>query len=106
MSHGWFIALAFQIALWMDTGVRLWMESLTRAGQGVFHHHRHGDHDGLVLANGRRHHRHDRQPRRRRYRHRAAGRADGDIFASLSIGVDKPFEIGDFVVFGRGGRQH
>src|SRR3546814_16351280 len=23
-----------------------------------------------------------------------------DIFASLSIGVDKPFEIGDFVVFG------
>jgi small-conductance mechanosensitive channel len=23
-----------------------------------------------------------------------------DVFASLSIGVDKPFEIGDFVVFG------
>src|SRR5690606_34873165 len=23
-----------------------------------------------------------------------------DIFASLSIGIDKPFEIGDFVVFG------
>ena len=33
MSHGWFIALAFQIALWMDTGVRLWMESLTRDGK-------------------------------------------------------------------------
>src|SRR3546814_20330877 len=33
MSHGWFIALAFQFALWMDTGVRLWMESLTRDGK-------------------------------------------------------------------------
>lgn len=33
MSHGWFIALAFQIALWMDTAVRLWMESLTRDGK-------------------------------------------------------------------------
>src|SRR5690606_37057920 len=33
MSHGWFIALAFQIALWLDTAVQLWMDSLTRDGK-------------------------------------------------------------------------
>ena len=33
MSHGWFIALAFQIALWMDLAARLWMDSLTRDGK-------------------------------------------------------------------------
>ncbi|MGE4303426.1 MAG: mechanosensitive ion channel family protein [Novosphingobium sp.] len=113
MSHGWFIALAFQIALWMDTGVRLWMESLTRDGKarnpvtttiigimirivvwtmmllsilanlGV-------DITAMVASLG------------------VGGIAIAlavqtllsDIFASLSIGVDKPFEIGDFVVFG------
>ncbi|MBK3867123.1 mechanosensitive ion channel [Pseudomonas stutzeri] len=113
MSHGWFIALAFQIALWMDTGVRLWMESLARDGKarnpvtttiigimirivvwtmmllsilanlGV-------DITALIASLG------------------VGGIAIAlavqtllsDIFASLSIGVDKPFEIGDFVVFG------
>jgi small-conductance mechanosensitive channel len=113
MSHGWFIALAFQIALWMDTAVRLWMESLTRDGKarnpvtttiigimiriviwtmmllsilanlGV-------DITAMVASLG------------------VGGIAIAlavqtllsDIFASLSIGVDKPFEIGDFVVFG------
>lgn len=113
MSHGWFIALAFQIALWMDTGVRLWMESLTRDGKarnpvtttiigimirivvwtmmllsilanlGV-------DITAMVASLG------------------VGGIAIAlavqtllsDVFASLSIGVDKPFEIGDFVVFG------
>lgn len=113
MSHGWFIALAFQIALWMDTGVRLWMESLTRDGKarnpvtttiigimirivvwtmmllsilanlGV-------DITAMIASLG------------------VGGIAIAlavqtllsDIFASLSIGVDKPFEIGDFVVFG------
>ncbi|GAB6387043.1 mechanosensitive ion channel family protein [Stutzerimonas marianensis] len=113
MSHGWFIALAFQIALWMDTAARLWMESLTRDGKarnpvtttiigimiriviwtmmllsilanlGV-------DITAMVASLG------------------VGGIAIAlavqtllsDIFASLSIGVDKPFEIGDFVVFG------
>lgn len=113
MSHGWFIALAFQIALWADTAVRLWMESLTRDGKarnpvtttiigimvrlvvwtmmllsilanlgvnitamvaslGV---------GGIAIA-------------------LAVQTLLSDIFASLSIGIDKPFEIGDFVVFG------
>lgn len=113
MSHGWFIALAFQIALWMDTAVRLWMESLTRDGKarnpvtttiigimvrivvwtmmllsilanlGV-------DITAMVASLG------------------VGGIAIAlavqtllsDVFASLSIGIDKPFEIGDFVVFG------
>ncbi|MEH6566640.1 MAG: mechanosensitive ion channel family protein [Halopseudomonas sp.] len=113
MSHGWFIALAFQIALWLDIAVRLWMESLTRDGKarnpvtttiigimlrivvwtmmllsilgnmGV-------DITAMVASLG------------------VGGIAIAlavqtllsDIFASLSIGIDKPFEIGDFVVFG------
>jgi len=113
MSHGWFIALAFQIALWMDTAARLWMESLNRDGKarnpvtttiigimiriviwtmmllsilsnlGV-------DITAMVASLG------------------VGGIAIAlavqtllsDVFASLSIGVDKPFEIGDFVVFG------
>lgn len=113
MSHGWFVALAFQIALWLDTAVRLWMDSLTRDGKarnpvtttiigimlrlvvwtmmllsilanlgvnitamvaslGV---------GGIAIA-------------------LAVQTLLSDIFASLSIGIDKPFEIGDFVVFG------
>jgi small-conductance mechanosensitive channel len=113
MSHGWFLALALQIALWMDTAVRLWMESLTRDGKarnpvtttligimvriliwtmtllsilanlGV-------DITAMVASLG------------------VGGIAIAlalqtllsDVFASLAIGVDKPFEIGDFVVFG------
>lgn len=113
MSHGWFIALAFQIALWLDTAVHLWMDSLTRDGKarnpvtttiigimlrivvwtmillsilanlGV-------DITAMVASLG------------------VGGIAIAlavqtllsDVFASLSIGIDKPFEIGDFVVFG------
>lgn len=113
MSHGWFIALAFQIALWLDIAARLWMESLTRDGKtrnpvtttvigimvrilvwtmtllsilanlGV-------DITAMVASLG------------------VGGIAIAlalqtllsDVFASLAIGVDKPFEIGDFVVFG------
>lgn len=113
MAHGWFVVLAFQIALWMDTAARLWMESLTRDGKarnpvtttiigimiriviwtmmllsilanlGV-------DITAMVASLG------------------VGGIAIAlavqtllsDIFASMSIGVDKPFEIGDFVVFG------
>lgn len=113
MAHGWFIALAFQIALWADVGVRLWIESLARDGAarnpvtttligimvrlvvwttmllsilanlgvnitalvaslGV---------GGIAIA-------------------LAVQTLLSDVFASMSIGIDKPFEIGDFVVFG------
>lgn len=113
MSHGWFIALAVQMALWLDTAVHLWMDSLTRDGKarnpvtttiigimlrivvwtmmllsilanlGV-------DITAMVASLG------------------VGGIAIAlavqtllsDVFASLSIGIDKPFEIGDFVVFG------
>ncbi len=113
MAHGWFIALAFQIALWLDLGVRLWMDSLTHDGKprnpvtttiigimvrivvwtmmllsvlanlGV-------DITAMVASLG------------------VGGIAIAlavqtllsDVFASLSIGLDKPFEVGDFVVFG------
>ena len=112
MEHGWFIALAFQVALWLDMGVRMWTESLTRDGKtrnpvtttlfgimiriliwtmmllsilanlgvnitamvaslGV---------GGIAIA-------------------LAVQTLLSDIFASMSIGIDKPFEIGDFVVF-------
>lgn len=116
LSHTWFVALALQIALWVDTGIRLWSRSLAvgkngstgfnpvmttiisimvlivvwsvmllsiLANLGV-------DITALVASMG------------------VGGIAIalavqtvlGDVFASLSIGVDKPFEIGDFVVFG------
>lgn len=113
LAHGWFILLAFQIALWLNTGIRLWMESLLHddkprnpvtttilgiilriivwsmmllsilANLGV-------DITALVASLG------------------VGGIAIAlavqtllsDIFASLSIGLDKPFEVGDFVVFG------
>ncbi|UAW97932.1 mechanosensitive ion channel family protein [Halopseudomonas nanhaiensis] len=113
LSHGWFIALAFQFALWLDTAARLWMDSLTRDGKrrnpvtttvigimirivvwtmmllsilanlGV-------DITAMVASLG------------------VGGIAIAlalqtllsDVFASLAIGIDKPFEIGDFVVFG------
>lgn len=113
LSHTWFIALAMQMALWLDTAVRLWMESLTRQGTarnpvtttligillrlliwvmmllsilanlgvnisamvaslGI---------GGIAIA-------------------LAVQTLLSDVFASLSIGLDKPFELGDFVVFG------
>ncbi|ACO78218.1 Mechanosensitive ion channel family protein [Azotobacter vinelandii CA] len=113
LSHGWFIALAFQLALWLDTGIRLWMDSLAHNGRvrnpvttaiigiifrvliwammllsilanlgvnitamvaslGI---------GGIAIA-------------------LAVQTVLGDILASLSIGMDKPFEVGDFVVFG------
>lgn len=113
MSHGWFIALAFQIALWLDHAVKLWTDSLTRDGKarnpvtttllgiimrlviwtmmllsilanlGV-------DITAMIASLG------------------VGGIAIAlavqtllsDMFASMSIGIDKPFEIGDFIVFG------
>ncbi len=113
MSHGWFIALAFQIALWADHAVQLWTTTLNRDGKtrnpvtttligimvrlviwtvmllsilanlGV-------DITAMIASLG------------------VGGIAIAlavqtllsDMFASMSIGIDKPFEIGDFVVFG------
>ena len=34
LSHTWFVALALQIALWVDTGVRLWSRSLVVGKHG------------------------------------------------------------------------
>ena len=115
LEHGWFIALALQVALWLDAGVRLWTAGLLQkkdakqlnpvtttiisilvlilvwaimllsilanlgvnitamvASLGV---------GGIAVA-------------------LAVQTLLSDMFASLSIGIDKPFEIGDFVVFG------
>ncbi len=112
LAHGWFIALALQIALWLNTAVDLWLDSLAEDGKprnpvtttivgiivriviwvmmllsvlanlgvnitamvaslGV---------GGIAIA-------------------LAVQTLLSDIFASLSIGLDKPFEVGDFVVF-------
>ncbi|WP_287029397.1 mechanosensitive ion channel family protein [Pseudomonas sp. UBA6310] len=114
LSHSWFVVLALQTALWVDVGVRLWSRDLVSDRVG-----RHNpvtmtilsimilvvvwsvmllsilanlgvDITALVASLG------------------VGGIAIalavqtmlGDLFASLSIGIDKPFEIGDFVVFG------
>lgn len=114
LSHTWFVALALQIALWVDTGVRLWSRSLVIGKGGGYNPvmttiisimvlivvwsvmllsilaNLGVDITALVASLG------------------VGGIAVAlavqtvlsDIFASLSIGVDKPFEIGDFVVFG------
>ncbi|WP_130834811.1 mechanosensitive ion channel family protein [[Erwinia] mediterraneensis] len=114
VSHGWFIALIVQMTMWIDCGIRLWFQSILRdphqvrnpvttvilgimlrtivwvmmflailsnvginitalvASLGV---------GGIAIA-------------------LAIQTVLSDVFASLSIGFDKPFEIGDFVVFG------
>jgi len=111
VDHGWFIALIFQFALWLDCGVRLWLRNMLRdpthvrnpvtmvilgimlrvfiwaiillailsnmgvnitalvASLGV---------GGIAVA-------------------LAVQNILGDLFASLSIAIDKPFEVGDFV---------
>ena len=113
ISHAWFLVLALQIAMWLDQAVQSWMRhSLLRPGlhrnpvtliilglmiraliwsimllsilanAGV-------DITALVASLG------------------VGGIAIAlavqtvlsDVFASLSIGFDKPFEIGDFIVF-------
>lgn len=114
LGHAWFLVLAIQIALWLDQGVVSWMRHLMYspntsknpvtmviaglllrmmlwtmmllsilanvgvnitalvASLGV---------GGIAIA-------------------LAVQTILSDVFASLSIGFDKPFEIGDFVVFG------
>jgi len=112
LGHGWFFVLAFQVALWLDGAVQLWQTGTPErehvhnpvtatiigimlrlvvwtllllsllanvgvditaliAGLGV---------GGIAIA-------------------LAVQTLLSDLFASLSIGIDKPFEIGDFVVF-------
>ena len=114
IAHGWFLALIVQLALWIDCGIRLWLKSLLRdpihlrnpvttvilgillrvvvwimmflailsniginitalvASLGV---------GGIAIA-------------------LAIQTVLSDVFASLAIGFDKPFEHGDFIVFG------
>ncbi|MEJ5113940.1 mechanosensitive ion channel family protein [Erwinia billingiae] len=113
ISHAWFLVLAIQVALWLDQGIVSWAHQVTiepgmkknpvtlvitglilraivwsvmllsiLANAGV-------DITALVASLG------------------VGGIAIAlaiqtilsDVFASLSIGFDKPFEIGDFVVF-------
>ncbi|MFH8134277.1 mechanosensitive ion channel family protein [Pantoea osteomyelitidis] len=114
ISHGWFVALILQITLWINCGIRLWFQIMLHdptqvrnpvtivilgivlrtlvwvmmflailsnmginitalvASLGV---------GGIAIA-------------------LAVQTVLSDVLASLSIGFDKPFEIGDFVVFG------
>lgn len=113
ISHGWFLVLALQIAMWLDSAVHVWLSNMTRepgaarnpvtmvilglmmrvliwavmmlsilgnvgvnitalvASLGV---------GGIAIA-------------------LAIQTVLSDVFASLAIGFDKPFVIGDFVVF-------
>jgi len=114
IAHGWFLALILQLTLWLDCGIRLWLHSLLRdplhvrnpvttvilgillrmvvwvmmllailSNMGI-------DITALVASLG------------------VGGIAIAlaiqtvlsDVFASLAIGFDKPFEHGDFIVFG------
>lgn len=114
VSHGWFLALIFQFSLWVDSGIRLWLQRLLHdplnvrnpvttviigilirvmlwvvtflailSNMGI-------DITALVASLG------------------VGGIAIAlaiqtvlsDVFASLAIGFDKPFEHGDFIVFG------
>lgn len=114
IAHGWFLAFILQMTMWIDCGIRLWLQSLLRdplhvrnpvttvilgillrvvvwvmmmlailsnmginitalvASLGV---------GGIAIA-------------------LAIQTVLSDVFASLAIGFDKPFEHGDFIVFG------
>jgi small-conductance mechanosensitive channel len=115
LSHAWFVVLALQVAWWLDACVRLWTHNLSRSRLGGIQNpvmativsvvvlvvvwavmllsilaNLGVDITALIASLG------------------VGGIAVAlavqtilsDIFASLSIGFDKPFEIGDFVVFG------
>ncbi|WP_407733397.1 mechanosensitive ion channel family protein [Pseudomonas citronellolis] len=115
LTHGWFVILALQVALWLDACVRLWTGELARSRFGGIRNpvmatllsvvilivvwavmllsilaNLGVDITALIASLG------------------VGGIAVAlavqtilsDVFASLSIGFDKPFEIGDFVVFG------
>lgn len=115
LSHAWFVVLALQVAWWLDACVRIWTRDLSLARFGNLQNpvmasiisvvvllvvwavmllsilaNLGVDITALIASLG------------------VGGIAVAlavqtilsDIFASLSIGFDKPFEIGDFVVFG------
>lgn len=113
IGHAWFLVLAVQMALWMDQGVDSWMRQimiqpgmsknpvtlvitglmlraivwsvmllsiLANAGVNITALVASLGVGGIAIA-------------------LAIQTILSDVFASLSIGFDKPFEIGDFVVF-------
>ncbi len=113
LSHTWFLVLAIQVALWLDQGVVSWLRHvmlapgshknpvtlvitglilraivwsvmllsiLANAGVNITALVASLGVGGIAIA-------------------LAVQTILSDIFASLSIGFDKPFEIGDFVVF-------
>lgn len=113
LGHGWFLVLAIQIAIWLDRGVVSWMRHLmltpggsrnpvtmviaglllrmllwvimllsilANAGVNITALVASLGVGGIAIA-------------------LAVQTILSDVFASLSIGFDKPFEIGDFVVF-------
>jgi len=113
MGHGWFLVLVIQIAIWLDRGVVSWMHHLmhtpggsrnpvtmviaglllrmmlwtimllsilANAGVNITALVASLGVGGIAIA-------------------LAVQTILSDVFASLSIGFDKPFEIGDFVVF-------
>jgi small-conductance mechanosensitive channel len=113
LSHAWFLVLAIQVALWMDQGVVSWLRHvmlapgshknpvtlvitgmilraivwsvmllsiLANAGVNITALVASLGVGGIAIA-------------------LAVQTILSDVFASLSIGFDKPFEIGDFVVF-------
>jgi small-conductance mechanosensitive channel len=114
LSHAWFLVLAIQVALWMDQGVVSWLRHvmlvpgshknpvtlvitglilraivwsvmllsiLANAGVNITALVASLGVGGIAIA-------------------LAVQTILSDVFASLSIGFDKPFEIGDFIVFG------
>lgn len=113
LGHGWFLVLTIQIAIWLDQGVVSWMRHLmhtpggsrnpvtmviaglllrmllwtimllsilANAGVNITALVASLGVGGIAIA-------------------LAVQTILSDVFASLSIGFDKPFEIGDFVVF-------
>lgn len=115
LAHGWFVVLALQVALWLDACARLWTRDLALSRFGGIQNpvmatiisvvvlivvwavmllsilaNLGVDITALIASLG------------------VGGIAVAlavqtilsDVFASLSIGFDKPFEIDDFVVFG------
>lgn len=115
LAHGWFVALALQLALWLDAGMLLWSQNfllnpngsarnpvtsaiiafmlraalwsvmllavLSNLGVNITAFVASLGVGGIAIA-------------------LAVQTLLSDLFASLAIGIDKPFERGDFVVFG------
>jgi small-conductance mechanosensitive channel len=107
LQHGWVIAIGLQVAMWLDRGIRLWMHAynnrtttttivflirsvvwltllltiLANIGVNITAFVTSLGIGGIAIA-------------------LALQNILGDLFASLSIALDKPFEMGDFIVVG------